>query len=125
MKYQVSEIEYQGKTYRANIGAQSARNIERNYNAFVSDGQMRVKDEEAWNKVRIFVKQTEEKIQAQAEEMDWRNHPATDRQIAYLVSLGVDVDRPLTKGLASEIIDAVKSGDGVGQFGMTFVDGSN
>ena len=125
MGYRVNEIEYQGKIYRANVSAQSARNIERNYNAFVSDGQMRVKDEEAWNKVRVFVRQTEEKIQSQAKEMDWRNHPATDRQIAYLVSRGVDVDRPLTKGLASEIIDAVKSGDGVGQFGMTFVDGSN
>lgn len=51
--------------------------------------------------------------------------PATDKQIAYLVKLGVNVNRQLTKAQASQLIDAAKSGQGVGSFGHTMRDGSN
>ena len=56
----------------------------------------------------------------------WQDDPATERQLDYLRSLGVDVgSRTLTKGEASQLIDAVKSGQGVGAFGYYMTDGSN
>jgi len=71
----------------------------------------------------------ERQARIEAANGDWRQEPATDRQIAYMRSLGVVVSdeeaRELTKGRASQIIDAVKSGEGVGQFGMFMRDGSN
>ncbi len=53
------------------------------------------------------------------------SNAATQKQLDYLAALGVNVTRKLTKREASEIIDAVKRGDGVGQFGMFMFDGSN
>lgn len=51
---------------------------------------------------------------------------ATDAQMRYLQNLGVDVgNAKLSKRQASSVIDSVKSGNGVGQFGLTFFDGSN
>lgn len=56
---------------------------------------------------------------------DWRNDPATDKQIEYLVSLGVNIDgMQLTKGQASRIIDAAKGGY-LGSLGMFTTSGSN
>lgn len=52
---------------------------------------------------------------------------ATEKQLAYLNRLGVVIPdgKSLTKQLASQVIDAVLSGDGVGTFGLFFRDGSN
>jgi hypothetical protein len=56
----------------------------------------------------------------------WQDDPMTERQRDYLVSLGVDIrDRKLTKGQASDVINAVKRGDGIGHFGFFYQDGSN
>lgn len=42
---------------------------------------------------------------------DWRNHPATDAQIIYMISLGINTSgRSFTKGQASSLIDAAKNG---------------
>ena len=55
----------------------------------------------------------------------WQNHPATDRQKIYLVSLGVDFDsKTLTKGRASDLIDAAKNGH-LGSVNGFYRDGSN
>jgi len=40
----------------------------------------------------------------------WQDDPATDRQIAYLVALGVRIERNMSKGRASELIDAARGG---------------
>jgi hypothetical protein len=58
---------------------------------------------------------------------NWHDHPATSRQREYLAILQVRIPDgyPLTKGAASTIIGSVKSGNGVGSFGLTFTDGSN
>lgn len=60
---------------------------------------------------------------------DWRQMPATARQIAYLrdlnVALTAEQTSSLSRGRASKIIDAVKCGDSVGQFGLFMADGSN
>jgi hypothetical protein len=62
----------------------------------------------------------------QAHKNDWENDPATQRQYDYIDDLNVDLNgRKLTKIQASRIIDAVKSGNGVGQFGLEFYGGSN
>jgi len=50
--------------------------------------------------------------------------PATAKQIAYLVSLRVQISANLTKREASRLIDAAKSGD-LGSFGGFYTDGSN
>ena len=36
---------------------------------------------------------------------DWRNHPATEKQLAYLQSFGFSLDSLLTKGEACDLID--------------------
>jgi len=54
----------------------------------------------------------------------WQEHPASQKQLSYLATLGVNVTGALTKGQASQMIDAIKRGDGVGSFGYTFHDGS-
>jgi len=62
---------------------------------------------------------TEQEAAAHVEMMsDWHNHPATDRQIEYLVALGIH-DAPqmtLTKGQASRMIDIAKT-EGIGSLG--------
>jgi len=64
--------------------------------------------------------------QEQAHKNDWENEPATQRQYDYIDDLNVDLNgRKLTKVQASRIIDAVKNGQGVGQFGLEFFSGSN
>ena len=50
--------------------------------------------------------------------------PATDSQLRYLAILGVRVDGQITKKYASALIDAAKSGDGVGYLSATFTDES-
>ena len=52
---------------------------------------------------------------------------ATEKQLAYLNRLGVVIPdgKSLTKRLASQIIDAVLSGESIGTFGLFFRDGSN
>lgn len=74
-------------------------------------------DEEDFTKLeRILVKSYDNPMDA----------PATDKQLAYLVKLGVNIgNRQLTKAQASKLIDAAKSGQGVGSFGYTMRDGSN
>lgn len=57
---------------------------------------------------------------------DWRNDPVSHKQLAYLAKLGVEtypVDN-LTKGRASELIDAAKRNE-LGSVGGWYVDGSN
>lgn len=52
--------------------------------------------------------------------------PATPRQLAYLAVLGVDTrGMSLSKQNASRLIDAAKSGEGVGYLGFSMHDGSN
>jgi len=71
----------------------------------------------------------ERQARIEAANGDWRQEPATDRQISYIRRLGVSLSdeeaRELTKGRASQIIDAVKNSEGVGQFGLFMRDGSN
>lgn len=61
-----------------------------------------------WNQIT-----TEQEITSEIELMsDWRNHPATDAQIRYMVSLGINIsEKSFTKGQASEIIDIAKKGE--------------
>jgi hypothetical protein len=43
----------------------------------------------------------------------WQDDPATERQLSYLAELGVNINRPITKGDASKLIESVKNGEGV------------
>lgn len=63
--------------------------------------------------------------QQQRAQGGWKSEPATSNQINYLRKLGVVVDRPLTKGAASELIDSAKRHADIGSFGMFYSDGSN
>lgn len=63
--------------------------------------------------------------QQQRAQGGWKSEPATNSQISYLRKLGVVVDRPLTKGAASELIDSAKGHADIGSFGMFYSDGSN
>ena len=64
-----------------------------------------------------------EKRAAQAAH-NWRNDPATDRQREYLVALGVQLERNMTKGRASDLIEAAKANE-LGSIGGWRHDGSN
>jgi len=82
-------------------------------------------DDEDW---RIISKKYAEFIQSgDSNSTDWHSHPVTDKQLEYLATLQVAIPDGynLTKGRASSIINAVKNGDGIGQFGLSFLDGSN
>lgn len=69
--------------------------------------------------------QAQAAAEAAAAEEKRLNPPATPKQVAYLVSLGVDVEfSTLTKETASLLIDAAKNGD-LGSFGVFYRDGSN
>lgn len=62
---------------------------------------------------------------AQVLDGSWQNHPATYRQKVYLTNLGVAYDsKTLTKGRASQLIDAAKGGH-LGSVGGFYNDGSN
>lgn len=51
---------------------------------------------------------------------------ASDAQLNYLVGLGVNIaGKKISKQLASQLIDAVKSGNGIGSLGFNFTDGGN
>ena len=51
---------------------------------------------------------------------------ATAAQLRYLVNLRVDISgKKISKKLASQLIAAAKSGDGLGSLGFSFTDGSN
>jgi|GEM_PF-5563539 len=56
---------------------------------------------------------------------DWRDDPATDKQMAYLVSLGIRTEPNMTKARASQLIDAHKYQGSVGHVGGWYADGSN
>ncbi len=56
--------------------------------------------------------------------LPWQNHPATQAQIDYLNILEVEVDGGLTKGEASQLIDAAKNGT-PGSVNSFHNDGSN
>ena len=59
---------------------------------------------------------TQNQITQQLEEFtDWRNEPASDRQIQFIASLGGPVAPNLTKGEASELIDHLKDPPSEGQ----------
>ena len=53
----------------------------------------------------------------------WQDQPATTRQIEYLVALGVAVEPGMTKGRASELIDAAKGQDGIEYLGGQYAEG--
>jgi hypothetical protein len=42
---------------------------------------------------------------------DWRDDPASEKQLGYLRDLGVRIGGPLTKRQASQMIDAARQGD--------------
>lgn len=50
------------------------------------------------------------KKEIKEEEKDWRQEPATEKQISYIISLGGKVKKNLTKGGASKMIDRLKNG---------------
>lgn len=54
----------------------------------------------------------------------WQEHPATSKQIRYLIDLNVKLEDGMTKARASELIDAAKNDD-LGTVGGTYTDGSN
>lgn len=61
-----------------------------------------------------------------AAKINWHDDPATPAQISYLLALNVNIgDRKISKGMASKMIDAIKSGEGIGSFGLDYFDGSN
>lgn len=65
--------------------------------------------------------QVAEKIELNA---NWHNHPATQKQLDYLASLGVKTDGlNITKGRASEMIEIVKN-QGVESLGQDEVEGT-
>ena len=66
-----------------------------------------------------------EKPATQTVKRDWRNDPATDAQLIYLTSLNIRLEPGMTKGRASQLIDAHKSGNGVGYVNGWYNDGSN
>ena len=55
---------------------------------------------------------------------DWHNDSATSSQIRYLNDLGVKLESGLTKGRASELIEAATGGY-LGSVGGLYHDGSN
>lgn len=70
------------------------------------------------------------RVQAAARQVAARDGGlATPRQLDYLESLGVDITpavrATLGKNVASEVIDAVKSGESIGRWNLFFQDGSN
>ena len=58
------------------------------------------------------------------EQNDWRNETATERQISYLIDLGVSIEYGMTKGRASQLIEAAKQGILGSAYGF-YTDGSN
>lgn len=54
----------------------------------------------------------------------WQDDLATDKQISYLRSLGVRIEPRMTKGRASELIDAAKN-QTLGSVSGFYTDGSN
>ena len=54
--------------------------------------------------------------QAPQARRDWRDDPATQKQLDYLAVLRVQVNGPLTKGQASRMIEAAKQGDAALQY---------
>lgn len=58
---------------------------------------------------------------------NWRDKPATDNQINYLNSLKVDISiyKNLSRGFASELIDAAKNDQLGNIMGAFYTDGSN
>ena len=54
---------------------------------------------------------TQSQIDRETDEVtDWRNEPATDRQIQYLASIDVEIEPNMTKGRASQLIDPPSEG---------------
>jgi hypothetical protein len=47
---------------------------------------------------------------------NWRDEPASKKQLDYLAALRVRVNGPLTKGQASRMIDAARQGDAALQY---------
>lgn len=71
-------------------------------------------------------KQNEEAVpQSKRPARDWRGDRATEAQLRYLVSLGIELEDGMTKGRASDLIEAHKRGEGVGMVGGFYHDGSN
>ena len=54
------------------------------------------------------VESSAELVESANDKRDWRNDPATAKQIAFLESLGLGVTGPITKGEASDLIDKYK-----------------
>ena len=67
---------------------------------------------------------TQPKAQQETTPRRWQDEPAAERQRAYLVSLGVQLEPGLTKGRASELIDAAKNGE-LGSVNGFYHSGSN
>jgi hypothetical protein len=59
-----------------------------------------------WSLSCQFPERVDPAVAAEVEDAsDWRNDPATDRQIDYLRSNGIGIEEGLTKGCVSQLID--------------------
>jgi hypothetical protein len=48
----------------------------------------------------------------------WQDDPATERQLNYLAELGAEINRPITKGEASKLIESIKNGEDISWAGF-------
>jgi hypothetical protein len=73
---------------------------------------------------RIAQNITQSQETAQLAQTPWQQHPATSKQIQYLIDLGVRLENGMTKARASALIDAAKNSE-IGSIGGFYRDGSN
>lgn len=125
MEYHVTDT---NETYQGEYISKSQwrREIDATFGMKVSNGAAQI---EAYQldvlKARGYIKPVSTAASAGGiSTADWHHDPATNRQIEYLVTLGVSPEPSMTKGRASQLIDAAKRGD-LGSVGGFYRDGSN
>ncbi len=119
-------LEYNGQTYTVTGPSRYTLNKLVDYGLFEKGNIGPYKlDNEDWNKINnVFSKSI---TSGNSNSTNWKNHPATGKQLEYLATLQVRTpdNYQMTKGHASQIIESVKSGNGLGSFNLFFMDGSN
>lgn len=74
--------------------------------------------------LRTNAKNAQAKAQPEAARRDWRNDPATDKQLDLIAKFNICYEENMTKGRASQLIDAHLH-DSVGSVGGWYSDGTN
>ncbi len=93
---------------------------ENNHVAFTADEE----DFAIIAKIYTLVSDSERAAEKMQQPHNWKNDAATGSQISYLNSLGVRLENGMTKGRASQLIDAAKN-DELGSVSGYYTDGSN